>query len=72
MPSTKLFVFVQWVIQRRTVLTRLTRPGLAILTVKQIKIFAKGKQDQLGFDIKLLGGGTMFIIIEIYLITHYI
>ena len=43
----------------------------AWLTINQIKIFVKGKQDELGWDIKGLGVGTMFIIIGIYLITHY-
>jgi hypothetical protein len=44
----------------------------AWLTIKQIKIFAKGKQDQLGWDIKLLGGGIIFIIGGICLIAKYI
>jgi hypothetical protein len=37
------------------------------ITIVQIKKFSKGKQDQLGFDIKLLGGGVVFIIIGIML-----
>ncbi|MDB5153484.1 MAG: hypothetical protein JWR54_2235 [Mucilaginibacter sp.] len=35
-------------------------------------MFAKGKQDELGWDIKGLGVGIMSIMIGIYLITHYI
>ena len=42
------------------------------LTIKQIKIFRAGEQDQLGFDIKLLGGGIMAIIAGFYLIFKYI
>lgn len=42
------------------------------LTVKQIKTFLAGKQDQLGFDIKLLGGGLIGIMIGIYLIIKYL
>jgi hypothetical protein len=37
------------------------------ITIVQIKTFSKGKQDQLGFDIKLLSGGVIFIIIGIML-----
>jgi hypothetical protein len=44
----------------------------AWLTIKQIKVFAKGKQDELGFDIKGLGAGIMCIMIGVYLIAHYI
>jgi len=40
--------------------------GLYMTTI-QIKRFSKGQQDQLGFDIKLLGGGVVFIIIGIML-----
>jgi len=32
------------------------------ISIVQIKKFAKRKQDELGFDIKLLGGGIIFII----------
>jgi len=39
---------------------------------KEIKVFAKGKQDKYGADIKILGADIMFIIIGIYLIVHYI
>jgi hypothetical protein len=48
--------------------------GLAFLilglyiTYIQIKTFKSGKQDQLGFDIKLLGGGIMAIILGLALI----
>jgi len=42
------------------------------LTLKQIKTFRAGKQDQLGFDIKLLGGGIIGIIIGVYLIMKYL
>jgi hypothetical protein len=42
------------------------------LTVKQIKIFVAGKQDQLGWDIRGLGAGIMSIMIGVYLIIHYI
>jgi hypothetical protein len=42
------------------------------LIVKQMKTFAKKEQDQLGFDIKLLGGGIMAIILGISLIANYI
>jgi hypothetical protein len=44
----------------------------AWLAIKQIKILVKGKQDELGWDIKGLGVGIMSIMIGIYLITHYI
>lgn len=42
------------------------------LTKKQVKTFNSGKQDQLGFDIKLLGGGIMAIIGGVYLIMKYL
>jgi len=42
------------------------------LTVKQVKTFKRGKQDQLGFDIKLLSGGIMGVMIGIYLIAKYL
>jgi hypothetical protein len=44
----------------------------AWLAIKQIKIFVRGKQDELGWDIKGLGVGIMFIMIGVYLIAHYI
>jgi TctA family transporter len=45
--------------------------GLYISTV-QIKKIKAGKQDQLGFDYKLLGGGIMFIIIGLaFIIQHW-
>ena len=42
------------------------------LTVHQIKVFKEKKQDQLGFDIKLLSAGIMAIILGIALISKYI
>jgi len=42
------------------------------LTIIELKIFSKGTQDKLGADIKILGGGIMFIMIGIYLICKYI
>jgi hypothetical protein len=42
------------------------------ITMRQVKIFAKGKQDRLGFDIQSLGAGIMFIMIGIYLIFKYL
>jgi len=42
------------------------------LTVKQIKIFVAGKQDQLGWDIRGLGAGIMSIMIGVYLIVKYL
>jgi len=41
------------------------------LTKREIKIYMKGKQDKLGADIKMLGGGIMAIIIGIALILEY-
>jgi len=40
------------------------------ITFVQIKIFRAGKQDQLGFDIKWLGGGIMAIILGLVLICN--
>lgn len=40
------------------------------LTLNQIKIFLKKQGDQLGWDIKLLSGGLIFIMIGIYLLAH--
>lgn len=40
------------------------------LTIYQIRIFIKGKQDQLGWDIKLLSGGIIFLMGGIYMLTH--
>ena len=45
--------------------------GLVII-IRQIKTFKKGEQDELGFDIKLLGGGMGFLMIGIYLFAKYI
>jgi len=42
------------------------------LTIKQIKIFVQGKQGSLGFDIQLLSGGLMAIILGIALIVNHI
>jgi hypothetical protein len=42
------------------------------VTVFQVKKFIRKKQDNLGFDIKLLAGGIMFIIIGIALIIHHL
>ncbi|MBB6110954.1 hypothetical protein [Mucilaginibacter lappiensis] len=42
------------------------------LTVKQIKIFMAGKQDQLGWDIRGLGTGIISIMIGVYLIVKYL
>jgi len=39
------------------------------ITIKQIRKFKAGKQDKLGFDIKLLGGGILFIMGGIALIA---
>ena len=47
--------------------------GLGIfITRKQIKIFQAKEQDDLGFDVKLLGGGIMAIILGIALIVQYL
>lgn len=40
------------------------------LTIYQIRIFIKGRQDKLGWDIKGLSGGIGFTMIGIYLLTH--
>jgi hypothetical protein len=42
------------------------------ITLKQIIVFKKVEQDSLGFDVKLLGGGVMGVILGIALIIHYI
>jgi hypothetical protein len=42
----------------------------AALTIYQIRVFIRGKQDQLGWDIKGLSAGIIFTIIGIYLLTH--
>jgi hypothetical protein len=42
------------------------------LTIREIKIFAQGKQDKLGFHIQLLGGGTLAIILGIAMIVQNI
>jgi len=44
----------------------------AYLTVNQVKIFIKGKQDKFGGDIKLLGGGIGFIILGIALLSNFL
>ncbi|HEY4323893.1 MAG TPA: hypothetical protein VGN20_07895 [Mucilaginibacter sp.] len=52
--------------------------GIALLTfgiwqtIRELRIFAKGKQDKLGADIKILGSGIMFIMIGVYLIVKYL
>ncbi|WP_304067593.1 hypothetical protein [Pedobacter glucosidilyticus] len=38
------------------------------ITINQIRIFLKKEQDELGWDIKLLGGGVTFVILGIMLI----
>ena len=43
--------------------------GLA-LTIYQINTFVNGKQDELGWDIKGLSAGVIFIMMGIYLLTH--
>jgi len=40
------------------------------LTFNQIRIFALGKQDRLGWDIKLLSGGILSMMLGIYLLAH--
>ncbi|GAB2976983.1 hypothetical protein GCM10027049_09960 [Mucilaginibacter puniceus] len=40
------------------------------LTIHQIRIFKKGKQDRLGVDIKGLSVGTLLLILGVYLLTH--
>ncbi len=42
------------------------------LTAKEIKIFARGEQDDLGYDIKGLGFGITCVICGIILISKYI
>jgi hypothetical protein len=42
------------------------------LTIRQVKTFIKGEQDNLGFDIQGLGAGIMFIMIGIYLLFKYL
>jgi len=52
--------------------------GIALLayglwqTITTIKIFAKGKQDWLGADIKILGAGVGAIMIGAYLLGKYL
>lgn len=38
------------------------------ITINQIKIFLRREQDELGWDIKLFGGGLTFLILGIMLI----
>jgi hypothetical protein len=40
------------------------------LVINQVKIFRRGNQDELGWDIKLLAGGIIFAMIGIYLLFH--
>jgi len=40
------------------------------LVINQVKIFRRGNQDELGWDIKLLSGGIIFAMIGIYLLFH--
>jgi hypothetical protein len=42
------------------------------LTIRQVKIFLKKEQDELGNDVKGLGVGIMTIMIGIYIISKYI
>jgi hypothetical protein len=42
------------------------------ILIKQLKIFADGKQDEWGFDTKILIGGIGFIISGIALIEKYL
>lgn len=42
------------------------------LTTREIKIFAQGKQDRLGFHIQLLGGGTLVLALGIAMIVQNI
>ena len=42
------------------------------LTVKQVKVFMKGEQDNQGFDVKALGLGIMIIMTGLYLIFKYL
>lgn len=45
--------------------------GLGVwLVINQVKIFRRGNQDELGWDIKLLAGGIIFAMIGIYLLFH--
>ena len=40
------------------------------LTIHQIKVFKNRKQDELGWDIKLLSGGIITLMLGVYLLTH--
>lgn len=40
------------------------------LTIRQVKIFAQGTQDRLGFSVQLLGGGIMSLILGIAMIIQ--
>jgi hypothetical protein len=42
------------------------------LAIREIKIFAEGKQDRLGFHIQLLGGATLCLILGIAMIVQNI
>jgi hypothetical protein len=41
------------------------------ITYRQVRIFSKGQQDQLGFSIQLLAGGITAIILGLGLIIQY-
>ncbi|MDF2435356.1 MAG: hypothetical protein JWP44_4987 [Mucilaginibacter sp.] len=45
--------------------------GLYII-IRQVKIFFKGQQDNLGFSIKLLAGGIASLILGIALLSEYL
>jgi hypothetical protein len=42
------------------------------LVIREIKIFAQGKQDKLGFHIQLLSGGILALILGIAMILQNI
>lgn len=42
----------------------------AWLTIRQIRKVIKGTQDNMGWDIRAIGGGISFVIIGIYLLSH--
>jgi len=45
--------------------------GAGILLIyNQAKIFLRGDQDQLGWDIKLLSGGILCLMLGLYLLAH--
>jgi len=40
------------------------------LTIYQIRTLIRGKQDRLGWDIRLLSGGIIFLMGGIYMLAH--